>query len=218
MMLPTHRFFRTDPRGWQVSLRAWEQALPTLAWMRPQPTPGPAPSISQGALRVQRLEPFESFVHQHERALLNYLWRLLGNEQSAYDLTQEAFVRAWQHFEQISRYEQPRAWLFRVATNLALNHKQRQGHPVGAAVPLDASRDHASSDPALRVAERDLVQQILLQLPPKRRAALVLREVYGLSAEEVGNILGMRREAVKMTLSRARAQFRQLYLQEEAQA
>src|SRR5262249_26026356 len=133
MMLPAHRFFSTTSRGWQVSLHAWAQALPMLATVGPPSLPEPAPSISKGALRVQRLEPFESFVHEHERALLNYLWRLLGNEESAYDLTQEAFVRAWQHFEQISRYEQPRAWLFRVATNLAVNHRQRQVHPVGAA-------------------------------------------------------------------------------------
>ena len=161
------------------------------------------------------MESFEDFVHQHEQVLLNYLWRLLGNEQSAFDLTQEAFVRAWQHFEQISRYEQPRAWLFRIATNLAMNQRERQAHPVGAAVSLEVPRALTSSDPTERVAERELVHQILQRLPPKRRAALVLREVYGLPAEEVGQILGLRHAAVKMMLSRARAQFRHLYLQEE---
>jgi RNA polymerase sigma-70 factor (ECF subfamily) len=154
-------------------------------------------------------------VRQHERALLNYLWRLLGDEQAAYDLTQEAFVRAWQQFEKISRYEHPRAWLFRVATNLALSHLRRQTHPIGAAGRLDATTDLVSQDPAEGWAERELVHQILHHLSPKRRATLVLCEAYGYSAEEVGQILGMRREAVAMTLSRARAQFRHLYQQEE---
>jgi RNA polymerase sigma factor (sigma-70 family) len=215
-MIPAHRFFSVS-RGWQVSLRGWAQAQPILARVGPRSAPEPAQPVSKEALHLKRPEPFESFVHQHERALLNYLWRMLGNEQSAYDLTQETFVRAWQHFEQISRYEHPRAWLFRVATNLALNYRQRQAHPVGAAVPLDMPRDLASLDLASHSAERELVRKVLQRLPPKRRAALVLREVYGLPAEEVGQILGMRREAVKMALSRARTQFRQLYLQEEQQ-
>src|ERR1051326_2155139 len=149
-----------------------------LARVGPRSVPGPAQPGTKEALRVQRQEPFEEFVHQHERALLNYLWHLLGNEQSAYDLTQEAFVRAWQRFGQISHYEQPRAWLFRVATNLAVNYRQRQAHPVGAAVSLEGRRDPASGDLASRVAERELVRQLLQRLPPKRRAALVLREVY----------------------------------------
>jgi RNA polymerase sigma-70 factor (ECF subfamily) len=215
MIIPAHRFFRVTLMSWHVGLRTWAQVLPMLARMEPRSAPGFTQPVSKGAFFVQRQEPFEGFVHQHERVILNYLWRVLGNEQSAYDLTQETFVRAWQHFEQISHYEQPRAWLFRIATNLALNHKRRQAHPVGATVPLDEQRHLESLDPAAHVAEREQVQLILQRLPPKRRAALVLREVYGLPVEQVGQILGMRRDAVKMTLSRARAQFRQLYLQEE---
>jgi len=138
MTIPAHRFFRATSRGWLVALRGWAQDLPMLARMEPRSAPEPAQPVSKEALRVQRLEPFEGFVHQHERAVLNYLWRVLGNEQSAYDLTQETFVRAWQQFEKISRYEHPRAWLFRVATNLALNQRQRQAHPVGAALPQTA--------------------------------------------------------------------------------
>ena len=56
-----------------------------------------------------------------------------------------------------------------------------------------------------------------MQLPPKRRAALVLREVYGLSTAEVGEALGMSEPAVRMALSRGRDQFRQLYERENRQ-
>src|SRR5215472_11574409 len=62
----------------------------------------------------------ERFIRDHERPILNYLWRMTGDEQSAYDLTQEVFLRAWQHFATVRRYDQPRAWLFRMATNLSL--------------------------------------------------------------------------------------------------
>ena len=203
--------------GWHRVLRPAAPALPLLAEWGRRAENETTQTVFKEPGHTHPFESFERFVRQHERALLNYLWRLLGDEQSAYDLTQEAFVRAWQQFEKISRYEQPRAWLFRVATNLALNHRQHQAHPVGAAASLDEQPDLASRDHAERTAERDLVHQILQRLPPKRRAALVLREVYGFSAEEVGQMLGMRRATVKKTLSRACAQFRQLYLEEEQQ-
>lgn len=161
-------------------------------------------------------QAFEGFVRQYERQILNYLWRMTGDEQAAYDLTQETLLRAWQHFAQVRHYEQPRAWLFRVATNLALTFRQRRAQPVGAAVALSEDNSPASSDPAMRFAERDLVREILQELPPRRRAALVLREVYGLSADEAAQALGMTREAVKMALYRARVQFRALYAAKEA--
>jgi RNA polymerase sigma factor (sigma-70 family) len=119
----------------------------------------------------------ERFIRDHERAILNYLWRMTGDEQTASDLTQEVFLRAWQHFDSIRRYDQPRAWLFRVATNLALTHLQRQPASTGGIAELDDEHGPADSDPAGRIAESDLGRHTLLQLPPKRRAALVLREV-----------------------------------------
>lgn len=156
---------------------------------------------------------FDDFPRHHERAILNYLWRMSGDEQTAYDLTQEVFLRAWRHYATIRGYDQPRAWFFRVATNLAVSHARRR--VVVAVDLLDVARTPAASDPAWRLAERDLVRQVLQQLPPKRRAALVLREVCGLSAAETGRILKMSAAAVRMALSRARDQFAELYLREE---
>jgi RNA polymerase sigma-70 factor (ECF subfamily) len=159
---------------------------------------------------------FESFVRYFERQILNYLWRMTGDEQAAYDLTQEVFVRAWQRFETIRGYEQPRGWLFRVATNLALTHKSSRGRTTPfSAMPSLGSDAPGASDPARRFAESDHVRSVLLRLPAKRRAALVLREVYGLSTPEVGQALGMSETAVRMAISRAREQFRTLYTRGE---
>jgi RNA polymerase sigma-70 factor (ECF subfamily) len=161
------------------------------------------------------MDRFEAFVHQHERQILNYFWRMLGDEQTAYDLSQETFLRAWRHFSTIRAYEQPRAWLFRVASNLAISHLRK--HP-GATTDIsdldeDAS-DIITSDPIGHFVESDLVRQILFALAPRRRAALILCEVYGFTAEEVAQVLGMTTGALKMTLSRGREQFRQMYAKE----
>lgn len=157
---------------------------------------------------------FEGFIHTHERPILNYLWRMTGNEALAYDLTQEVFLRAWQRYGVIRGYEQPRSWLFRVATNLALSHMKRASSHETA---LEDTRTPSGSDPAWRLAESDLVRRALMQMSPKRRAALVMREVYGFSSAEVGKTLGMTETAVRMALHRGREQFRVLYLREGGQ-
>ncbi len=181
----------------------------------------PANTAQARASEASEAGEFEPFVRRFERQILNYLWRMTGEEQSAYDLTQEVFFRAWQRFATISRYEQPRAWLFRVATNLARTHnasRKRRAAPLRESNLLGGDDAPDASDPARRFVESKLVLQILLQLAPKRRAALVLREVYGLSTAEVGEALGMSQTAVRMAISRAREQFRALYLGEKGPA
>jgi RNA polymerase sigma-70 factor (ECF subfamily) len=160
---------------------------------------------SSGALTAE----FEDFLHTHERPVLNYLWRMTGDEALAHDLTQETFLRAWQRYSVIRGYERPRAWLFRVATNLALTQRKRAS---SRETSLEDAPPPSGSDPAWRLAESDLVRRTLMELPPKRRAALVLREVYGFSSAEVGKTLGMTEVAVRMALHRGREQFRALYL------
>ena len=157
---------------------------------------------------------YEAFIREHQRAILNYLWRVTGDEQNAYDLAQEVFVRAWRHFGKLREYERPRAWLFRVATNLALTSLAGRQTALTSVDALDVEQEPAMSDPAWRVAERDHLRVALDGLSSQRRAALTLREVYGLSCAEVARALGISDAAARMTLSRAREQFRALYLQE----
>lgn len=158
---------------------------------------------------------YEAFVREHQRAILNYLWRMTSDEQAAYDLTQEVFVRAWRHFSKLRGYERPRGWLFRVATNLALSGFAARKAPLASIDALGADQGPAVSDPAWRVVERDLVRATLDGLSPRRRAALTLREVYGCSMAEVAQALGVSEVAARMTLSRAREQFRERYLKEQ---
>jgi len=169
------------------------------------------------AASARQLPSFEAFFRRHERDIFGYLWRMTGDEQAAYDLSQETFVRAWQHFDRIASYERPGGWLFRVATNLALTHQKRAAAPVGAAQPFSTVNDPSTSDPAWRLAESEAIRATLLALPPQQRAALVLREVCGFSCAEVAEALGITLAAAKMTLSRGREAFRARYTREEQQ-
>jgi len=161
-------------------------------------------------------DAFEAFFRAHQREIFGYLWRITGDEHASYDLAQETFVRAWQRFEQVRRYEQPRAWLFRVATNLASNHRRHRSVHDAATARLGAEAGLAG-DPAAGIVESDAMRAALDALPVKQRGALVLRVVYGLSFGELARALGSSEAAAKMTLSRARERFRARYTQEEPQ-
>ena len=158
---------------------------------------------------------FEAFFTTFERPIFGYLWHLTGDEQAAQDLAQETFLRAWDHFSAISSHRDNGAWLFRVASNLALSYRRRRAHPVGAAMPIDTF-DFAHSDPTGRVVEAEMVHHILMELPDRQRAVLILREVYGFQGQEMAEILNCSLDAVKMALWRARVQFRLHYLREDA--
>jgi RNA polymerase sigma-70 factor, ECF subfamily len=161
-------------------------------------------------------ESFEAFFQARHRAIFSYLWRMTGEEEAANDLCQETFLRAWRQFERIRLYDRPEAWLLRVATNLALNHLRRRKGPVGGALPLDESNDPATSDPSWRFAVRDAVRGVLAELTPRQRAALILREAYGLTGDQLAQALGVSTPAAKMLLFRAREAFRVRYERQEA--
>jgi RNA polymerase sigma-70 factor, ECF subfamily len=181
-----------------------------------------ATQTAQPAHPQGQLDEFELFFRAHERDIFTYLWRMTGDEQSAYDIAQETFLRAWQHFARIRDFERPGGWLFRVATRLALNYLRHRVTSLGAAVSLDiagAAHDeqppsNSISDPGARVADADTVRRALMAISSRQRAALVLREVYGLPCAEVAATLGISAGAAKTLLWRARDQFRSRYTEE----
>jgi RNA polymerase sigma-70 factor, ECF subfamily len=203
--------------GWHSGQVDIARAFGLLASRSPEPSEtGSAPNTRQRLVSLPGGgdDAFEAFFRTHERAIFGYLWRMTGDEQASYDLAQETFVRAWQRFERVRGYEQPRAWLFRVATNLARNHRRHRSVRDAATVRLMAGGEGVG-DTTRGVAESEAVRAALDTLPVKQRAALVLRVVYGLSLGELAQALGTSEAATKMTLSRARGRFRAHYTQEE---
>lgn len=173
-------------------------------------------------VRIQphgNLDAFEEFFHQHHAVVFGYLWRMTGEEQTANDLTQETFLRAWQQFPTISAYDQPRAWLLRVATHLALNHAHsaaRRSAIQHRDIPDDEdAATMVAPDQAEQAVKRDAIIRELLALPPRERSALVLHAVYGLSCAELADVLHISLSAAKVAVWRGRERFRRGYLHEE---
>ena len=174
--------------------------------------------LSQAADASGALAPTEEFdrlFERHERQVFGYLWRMTSDHALASDLCQETFLRAWQRFDRVSTYANPLGWLLRVATNLAIDAQRGRRRLQLLTEPLDDENEPAGGDPTGNVVDRELVAQILQGLAPRARAALVLREVYGLSLDEVAQTVGSTPVATKKMLSRAREQFRVAYLRED---
>lgn len=170
---------------------------------------------------------FGGLVRAYQDRILNVCWRLCGRYEEAEDLTQEAFVRAFQQIHRFEGKSQFYTWVYRIAVNLALSAQRRpsilrhSSFDTAAAGP-DGNRDgdghhrpvasseRAPIDAAAANESRELVAAALEQLEPDHRAVVVLRDLDGLDYDEIAEILDVPRGTVKSRLHRGRAALRDL--------
>lgn len=138
--------------------------------------------------------------------------RLTGNLARAQELTQETFLRAFRTLEKGEVFENPQAWLFRVASRLAIDEHRRKGRFPDQELGDLASGDDGSDEGA--ILERVMVQAALNALPTRYRIPLVLYVYEDWQVAEIARVLGLSVSAVKMRLHRAREMFRKHYGEE----
>jgi RNA polymerase sigma-70 factor (ECF subfamily) len=151
---------------------------------------------------------FGELVHLHHSGVINVVYRMCGDANLAEDAAQEAFIRAWQHLSKYRPQSPFRNWVYRIATNAALDalRRERETEDVDD-LPLAAQED--GPEVAAEKAERgERVQQAVLALPPASRAVLVLREYEGLAYQEIAETLGIPIGTVMSRLNYARGQLR----------
>lgn len=138
---------------------------------------------------------------------------MTGDLARGQELTQETFVRAYRALRRGERWDNPRAWLYRVASRLATDDYRRR--KLLAWLPLSSWEADSVSGGEAATLERLAVRSALDTLPPKYRTPLVLHIYQGWMVAEIADTLGLTVSAVKMRLSRAREMFRLAYLQDE---
>ena len=187
--------------------------------MQPMPTPPPPESetaafdAGEDAILVRRaagadVAAFEALYRRHHRRVHGVIVRLVGQAGArAEDLTQEAFVRAWQALPKFRFESAVSTWLHRLAVNTALMElRARRSRPL--ADDEDALESLSMPDTAGRaVLGRDL-ERAVATLPPRARAVLVLHDVEGWKHEEIAEELGMAVGSSKAQLHRARGLLR----------
>jgi RNA polymerase sigma-70 factor (ECF subfamily) len=188
--------------------------------------------MSTGTGTVNESE-FERVAGPLRGELLAHCYRMLGSAGDAEDMVQETYLRAWRAFHAFEGRSSVRTWMYTIATNTCLTALRQQGRrplpsglgqpPGDPSVPVveDRSRDWleplpdrlvwgaAAPDPAEAAVATEGVQlavvAALQDLPPRQRAALVLRDVLQMSAAETAEALGCTVAAANSALQRARA-------------
>lgn len=145
---------------------------------------------------------------RHHGEIFAYLYRMVGERETAQDLAQETFLQASRVRHDLPQVHNQRAWLYRIATNLALNALKRRRR--FAWLPWYEQRA-SESDVGEQVGRQAAVEAALAALPPAYRAPLLLYAHYGLSVAEVAVALSLSEGVVKTRLYRAREMFRQAY-------
>jgi RNA polymerase sigma-70 factor (ECF subfamily) len=181
----------------------------------------PSRDCDRGDERVA--EAFEELFQAYEQKIFGVVYRMVGDHEDAADLTAETFARALRGYHRFRGDAQPYTWLYRIALNLCKNYFRQQQHrsrvhsfSLDSLTEVDGEFiareiEDPTQSPQSQVEARELedrVAKCLAALRPELRTLIVLRDIQGLSYQEIGRVLGCSEKAVKSRLFRARMQLR----------
>ena len=152
---------------------------------------------------------FQRLYQLHVGRVHGAVYRLAGYDHArAEDLTQDAFIRAWQKLPGFRHESAFGTWLYRLAVNVALmDIRARGADPVSM---LDDEHLPDTGETPFCAAEREELERAIGQLPPRARAVLVLHDIEGWRHEDIGSELGMAVGTSKAQLHRARGLLRKV--------
>ena len=177
-------------------------------------------------LACQKREPqaFEELVKRHQRTVYALIYQLAPDWEDTTDLAQEVFIRVWRSINNLRNPASFRSWLTQIVTNLFYDELRKRPRKLPT-VSMDDSADSDDSEnptrdipdssamPDEKVLNKEVsevIRQAMLKLPEQFRTAIVLREVEGLSYEEIAVITQTEMGTVKSRIARARAKLQEL--------
>jgi len=160
-------------------------------------------------------EAFRELVERYERPVFGLVVRIVRRAETAEDVAQETFLKAYRALARFDPDRKFSSWLFKIAHNTALDSLRREGHePLSLDAPIgegeeapEPPADPAAEDPFERTAGRDLgraLEAAVRELRPEYREILLLRFVEELSYEEIAEVLDLPMGTVKIHIYRAR--------------
>lgn len=165
---------------------------------------------------------FEELVAQYQNKVYALSFRYMGNEEDAYDMAQEAFIKAFRSLRSFKGNSSFSTWLYRITTNVCLDElrrRKRKISPISLDEPV-ATRD--GDEVEKEIADTSLsadilyeqkefsqyINDLLNEMKPEHKTAIVLRDVMGFSYEEIAEVLNCSMGTVKSRISRAREALR----------
>lgn len=183
------------------------------------PSTGPTPkSPKEESILIAQAKngdryAFGELVRIHRKGVINVVYRMCGDIEIAEDVAQDTFIKAWKSLHQFQPRYPLRNWLYRIASNTALDLIRRQKPTVRIdSLPVASSR--RGPETILNQKEQsNAIQEAVLSLTPASRAVIVLREYEGLSYREISDALDIPLGTVMSRLNYARQQLRTILLQ-----
>ncbi|PYZ91907.1 RNA polymerase sigma factor SigW [Salipaludibacillus keqinensis] len=164
-------------------------------------------------------EAFSELMDIYKDKVYHIVYRMLGNVHEAQDVSQEAFLRAFMNIDSYDTNRKFSTWLFRIATNLAIDRLRKKKpnfhleDQVAGTEDLTyysqfSSDEELPEDQVVQWEMQEWVQEEIMQLPPKYRSAIILKYLEDLSLKEIGEILNLPVATVKTRIHRGREALR----------
>ena len=161
-------------------------------------------------------EAFNLLVGKYHRAMVHFLFRMVHNQSVAEELAQEVFLRVYRSRESYRAEAKFTTWLYRIATNLAVNHARDTRHERAAQnVYLDAPDEETGTTPDVADDEPSVEQRMVrdermaairshvMALPERQRMAVLMHKYQGMDYRQIGDVLKLSESATKSLLFRA---------------
>lgn len=190
-----------------------------------EPRPRPSEETDEALmLRVGRGDraAFNEIVRRYSRRMINLAYQITGDRDAAEDLAQETFFRAYRSAARYTQIAKFSTWLYTIAINLCRNELRRRKFKPFSLEEMAEREDEGklrvdiadeTSKPDIDVERREtsrLVRKAIAEVPEKYRTALVLRDIQGMTYEEISGIMGLPEGTVKSRINRGRLRVKEI--------
>ena len=166
------------------------------------------------------VKAYEILVERYKNPLTNYIFRFLGDYEACLDVVQETFIKVYRYKDSYSSVAKFSTWIYTIAGNLARTEYQRRRRKKFFSInaygdqkdetydiPDESYRPDQMTDSGIK---DEIIQKAIQKVSPAYREMVILRDIQGLSYEEISEISGVRVGTVKSRINRGRAQLQKL--------
>lgn len=170
------------------------------------------------------LHAFEELILKHEKIVYNVALRMMSHSEDARDISQEVFLKAYRNIKNFDERSQFSTWLYRITANTCIDEmRKRKGkqsfsleeeleNEEGSMRRQIADEGETPEESLLRQEQKSEILQALDSLSPEHKTAVILRDIKGLSYEEIAELLELSLGTVKSRISRGRSQLKQEFI------